>query len=1567
MPSRLLIGPVEPSFADRYLSADRDCLSFDASAPGWAEVTASFPPGWVPDALLVHMGYTSVPAWVWSAPVPVIALAPDPNLLWHRYRSLLPLADLVLTDRPAVDRFRRAGLTHARSANLNGLDRDFLAEVDTSKTDRDIDVLFVGNLHLAIHEGRLPWLGRLARLVDRHRVVIATGVFGADYRALLRRAKLVFNRSIRGECNKRALEAAAGGAILLQESDNEEVPRFLKPEAEYVPYTANDLEARIAACLADDSGRQATAARARARVRGCGWLNLVRTALAECEPEWHAVLDRAACRIGVGYKPSLVGRVWQRASLNGPDADPTLAHDVVGARDDHGQGLFSTSPEDAEQCLARAAVGNRVSALGYAAVLLGLGREVEAGEVVRCVLFALDADGPLTSEELTTCPYPVRFDHLRVGWERAGWNHPDDPAAEAADKLALIRCWANMILAQVTGDRSAYAAAVVACPDLPVVRAALGCALARAGLFDEAIGHLTIAVEANPFDAAAAAALIAALTDASRADEAAAVREDRRRLAQAALGLVPNPEPAERLSRTQVVSLTPDEFARRFGCPEAPSALCGFTPPADTRLVLALVAHLHPHRVLEVGTAAGHMTANLTAWTPPGAVVYSVGVIAEDGAGLVVGEQGPEVPPRAEFARFVNHFGTGHKAALIAADSRVCDFGRFAPLDFAFIDGGHDFETARSDSRKAYAALRPGGCLVWHDFGSSVPWVRVREAVESSGFAEPIHHVTGTGVAFLFKADRQAGESPQIAIAWDGEFEPVHSLAGVNRAVCAELAAQGHQLALIEHPSPVPGGGRVDLTPELRTWARPLSGPADAYIRHRWPADLTPPGGGGAFVLVQPWEFGRIPRAWVGPILDTVDEVWAYSRAVERAYVASGIPADRVKVVPLGVDADRFRPGLLPLPLRTAKRVKLLFVGGTIWRKGFDVLLTAYLQAFRATDDVCLVVKDVGVASAYRGQTAGAAVAAVQANADTPEVEYITDDLPEADLARLYAACDVLVLPSRGEGFGLPVLEAMACGLPVVVTAGGATDDFVPPAAGWRIPARVTHFPENRVGDFETVGRPWYLEPDVEDLVAILRAVVSDPAGRAARGAVGRRTALGWTWARTAAAVEDRVRQLRGRTPLRFRQREPEPIRDIRSASSPIVIEPPAPFAVRADAVPTGRQRVSLCMIVKNEEHNLPDCIGPVRDLFDEVIVVDTGSIDRTREVARALGATVVEFPWVDSFSAARNESLRHATGDWVFWLDADDRLDVDNRARLARLFAELRLENAACVLKCACVSADPGGPVTVVDHVRLFRNDPRVRWTYRVHEQILPALRRVGADVRWADVTIWHVGYTDPTLRRRKLDRDMRLLLLERVEQPDDPFTLFNLGSVLNELGDVPAALSALERSLALSHPTDSIVRKLYALIARGRRVLGDHEAALAACREGREHYPDDAELLFTEAGLLREAGDAAGAESALRRLLGVREKAHFASVDAGLRGYKARHLLAEVLLEQGKLSEAEAEWEAVVAEAPRFVPGHVGLAEVCRRRGDEAGLAWRLERLAGLGPAEREVAEAIRSRLRG
>ncbi len=377
-------------------------------------------------------------------------------------------------------------------------------------------------------------------------------------------------------------------------------------------------------------------------------------------------------------------------------------------------------------------------------------------------------------------------------------------------------------------------------------------------------------------------------------------------------------------------------------------------------------------------------------------------------------------------------------------------------------------------------------------------------------------------------------------------------------------------------------------------------------------------------------------------------------------------------------------------------------------------------------------------------------------------------------------------------------------------------------------------------------------------------------------------------------------------------------------------------------AVDGDRVRVSLTMIVKDEQRNLPQCLESVRGVFDEVVIVDTGSRDGTVEIAREFGARVFHFAWIDDFAAARNAALGHATGDYVFWLDADDVVEPAEREKITRLLGSLRKgelpgcdsqegidsdvrsrspspSTRAYVVRCVCDSA-PGtsGGKTVVDHIRLFPRLKGMRWTYKVHEQILPALRRARVAVRWTDIHVRHTGYTDPAFRAKKLARDRRILLGELGERPNDPFVLFNLGMIAHEHKEWASALGYLERSLAGSAPGDSITRKLYALIARVQQMLGDSGAALRTCTNGLSLDDEDGELWFRKGIAHRHRNELDEAEAAWRRVLSLRRPEKFASVDQGIYGHVTRRNLAALVAERGDFEEARRLWRAVLDECP-------------------------------------------------
>jgi hypothetical protein len=370
-----------------------------------------------------------------------------------------------------------------------------------------------------------------------------------------------------------------------------------------------------------------------------------------------------------------------------------------------------------------------------------------------------------------------------------------------------------------------------------------------------------------------------------------------------------------------------------------------------------------------------------------------------------------------------------------------------------------------------------------------------------------------------------------------------------------------------------------------------------------------------------------------------------------------------------------------------------------------------------------------------------------------------------------------------------------------------------------------------------------------------------------------------------------------------------------------------------ADVPRSGGMRISLCLIARDEEELLPDCLASVREEVDEIVLVDTGSRDSTAELARSLGARVYQHRWRDDFAAARNAALDRATGDWILVLDCDERLDAASRGMVRRAVSSGTAEGY--LLRLANVSANGA----IAEHwlaLRLFRNRPEVRYHGRIHEQL-----RLAGPAAPCPATILHLGYQPRRIAaREKRVRNQRLVEAAcRDTQDDSPeqhsFYLFYwaFGVMGGERAERLAqwvryveAHPELERPPARRWIPVGLAHYAWQLSDAGA-----HDTAAARALRLLERHGECPLLHLIVARARAAAGDTAGAERHLALLAAgqVADPYQYFPIDYDLIGRRARRLTAEMREREGRLAEAERGYRRLLATDPADL--HAALRLVC------------------------------------
>lgn len=374
--------------------------------------------------------------------------------------------------------------------------------------------------------------------------------------------------------------------------------------------------------------------------------------------------------------------------------------------------------------------------------------------------------------------------------------------------------------------------------------------------------------------------------------------------------------------------------------------------------------------------------------------------------------------------------------------------------------------------------------------------------------------------------------------------------------------------------------------------------------------------------------------------------------------------------------------------------------------------------------------------------------------------------------------------------------------------------------------------------------------------------------------------------------------------------------------------------------------KLSLCMIVRDEADTLERCLASVAPFVEEIVIVDTGSTDRTPAVAEGYGARIIHHRWQEDFSLARNTGLEHVTGDWVLWMDADEQLaQEDGPAMRERL-----TEEAGPILLVELINyygASPPDPLRSHRHAhhRLFRNGLGLRFVHPIHEQL--NVNEVNASLEtpaMIPVRIYHYGYMDDIrLAKGKSVRNLRMLQKQTTLPDYSPWIDYHLASEWLTATRYDEAIEGINRSIArfldAGQLPPSLVYKLKyaALLESGHadRIWPAVDLAILL-------YPDYVDLHFYKGVSLLLRGDYEAAEGSFSQCLAIGETCTIHLSTRGAGSFLAFFYRGECRRLSGRLELAREDYMETLKLNPRLAAAEQAcLGSETDRKGSEVNVA--------------------------
>lgn len=332
---------------------------------------------------------------------------------------------------------------------------------------------------------------------------------------------------------------------------------------------------------------------------------------------------------------------------------------------------------------------------------------------------------------------------------------------------------------------------------------------------------------------------------------------------------------------------------------------------------------------------------------------------------------------------------------------------------------------------------------------------------------------------------------------------------------------------------------------------------------------------------------------------------------------------------------------------------------------------------------------------------------------------------------------------------------------------------------------------------------------------------------------------------------------------------------------------------------------LSVCMIVKNESFILKQCLESLKKCADEIVVVDTGSQDNTVNIAKEFGAKTILSDWRDDFSYSRNISLKNATGRWILWIDADDIIPEDSAKKINELKKTTPDKVYAFIVK----NENPGNTGSEFYQARMFPNRPDIYFERRIHEQMMLSALRAGLKLTNTNVTIEHLGYSDPQKVKEKAKRNIKILIEEIKNFPHDATMSIEIADNYLLLDEVDNALEWYKKTLNIPNCENNfpeIASQAYLGLGNICNKREKYLDAINYCQKSVRLCPNRADALYSLAVAMDLSGDLFSARKTLEYILTTEPRIYSVGVNYREAKIKSYLRLERILYDLNKTEEA-------------------------------------------------------------